>query len=98
MTGQPFTAASHDWSGNPLIGCQVFVCGPSGAGKDSVMALARDALAERGDIMFARRMITRPAQTGADHEPVTAAQSGSCCRSAAACDARDARDAAVMRL
>ena len=75
MTGQPFTAASHDWSGNPLIGCQVFVCGPSGAGKDSVMALARDALAERGDIMFARRMMTRPAQTVADHEPVTAAQS-----------------------
>ena len=28
----------------------MFVCGPSGAGKDSGMALARDALAERGDI------------------------------------------------
>ena len=58
----------------PLIGCWVFVCGPSGAGTDSVMALARDALAERGDIVFALRMITRPAQAGADHELVTAAQ------------------------
>jgi len=53
-----------------MTGLWVFVCGPSGAGKDSVIAWARQALAERGDIVFARRMITRPAQAGSDHEPV----------------------------
>lgn len=74
MTGQPLTAASPDRSGKPLVGCWVFVCGPSGAGKDSVIALARQALAHRRDIVFAQRVITRPAQPGSDHEPVTAAQ------------------------
>lgn len=48
----------------------VFVCGPSGAGKDSVIAWAQQALGPRSDIVFARRMITRPAQAGSDHEPV----------------------------
>jgi ribose 1,5-bisphosphokinase len=55
-----------------MSGCWVFVCGPSGAGKDSVIALARQALAGRGDIVFARRIITRPAQPGSDHEPASA--------------------------
>ncbi|MCY7317693.1 MAG: phosphonate metabolism protein/1,5-bisphosphokinase (PRPP-forming) PhnN [Ramlibacter sp.] len=74
MTGQAFTPASRHRPGNPLVGCWVFVCGPSGAGKDSVIALAREGLAGRGDIVFARRMITRPAQPGSEHDPVTAAQ------------------------
>lgn len=76
---QPNTIADalHDKTSNrgrPLTGCWVFVCGPSGAGKDSVIALARQALAKRDDVVFARRMITRPAQQESDHEPVTAAQ------------------------
>lgn len=54
-----------------MNGCWVFVCGPSGAGKDSVIALARKALAARSDIVFARRMVSRPAQRGSDHEPAT---------------------------
>ena len=68
--------ASHRSASNEevIAGCWVFVCGPSGAGKDSVIALARQALAGRDDIVFARRMITRPAQHESDHEPVTAAQ------------------------
>ena len=54
-----------------MTGCWVLVCGPSGAGKDSVIALARQALAARSDIVFAQRIITRPAQPGSDHEAAT---------------------------
>jgi ribose 1,5-bisphosphokinase len=56
-----------------MSGAWIFVCGPSGAGKDSVIASARKALSARQDIVFARRMVTRPAQHGSDHEPVTEA-------------------------
>lgn len=54
-----------------MSGAWVFVCGPSGAGKDSVIAWARQALGPRSDIVFARRLITRPDPVGSDHEPVT---------------------------
>lgn len=53
-----------------MSGAWVFVCGPSGAGKDSVIAWAREALGARSDIVFARRMITRAAQPGSDHGPM----------------------------
>lgn len=53
-----------------MSGCWVFVCGPSGAGKDSVLAWARGALVARSDIVFARRLVTRPAQPGSDHDPI----------------------------
>lgn len=53
-----------------MSGGWIFVCGPSGAGKDSVIASARQALSGRQDIVFARRMVTRPAQQGSDHDPV----------------------------
>lgn len=49
----------------------VFVCGPSGAGKDSVISSARQLLGERGDIVFARRMITRGVHPGSDHDAVS---------------------------
>jgi ribose 1,5-bisphosphokinase len=54
-----------------MSGAWIFVCGPSGAGKDSVIASAQEVLSSRQDIVFARRMVTRPAQQGSDHEPVT---------------------------
>lgn len=57
-----------------MSGRWVFVCGPSGAGKDSVMGWAAAHLAARQDIVFARRMVTRPAQPGSDHDPVTPQQ------------------------
>jgi ribose 1,5-bisphosphokinase len=55
-------------------GTWVFVCGPSGAGKDSVIAWARERLAMHDEIVFARRMITRPHQQGSDHEAVSATE------------------------
>jgi phosphonate metabolism protein PhnN/1,5-bisphosphokinase (PRPP-forming) len=57
-----------------MSGRWVFVCGPSGAGKDSVLDWAAEHLAARQDIVFARRMVTRPAQPGSDHDPVTPQQ------------------------
>jgi ribose 1,5-bisphosphokinase len=57
-----------------MSGLWVFVCGPSGAGKDSVMGWAAEHLAGRADIVFARRMVTRPSRPGSDHDPVTSQQ------------------------
>jgi phosphonate metabolism protein PhnN/1,5-bisphosphokinase (PRPP-forming) len=57
-----------------MSGLWVFVCGPSGAGKDSVLGWAAQQLATRRDIVFARRMVTRASLPGSDHDPVTPQQ------------------------
>ncbi|MDO8451176.1 MAG: phosphonate metabolism protein/1,5-bisphosphokinase (PRPP-forming) PhnN [Rhodoferax sp.] len=57
-----------------MSGLWVFVCGPSGAGKDSVLGWAAKRLAARPDIVFARRMVTRASQPGSDHDAVTPQQ------------------------
>ena len=54
-----------------MIGKWVLVCGASGAGKDSVMAWAQNHLAEQRQVVFSRRMVTRPAQPGSDHDEVS---------------------------
>lgn len=54
-----------------MTGGWVFVCGASGSGKDSVMACAQKLLGHRQDIVFARRMVTRPVHPGSDHDAVT---------------------------
>lgn len=53
----------------------VYVIGPSGAGKDSIIAYARDRLGAVGaGHVFARRHITRPAESGGeDHIPISPA-------------------------
>lgn len=56
-----------------MTGAWVFVCGPSGSGKDSVIAYARQVLADRADIVFTRRFVTRPAHAGSDHDALTEA-------------------------
>ncbi|WP_395055887.1 phosphonate metabolism protein/1,5-bisphosphokinase (PRPP-forming) PhnN [Polaromonas sp.] len=60
-------------SAHQQSGAWVFVCGPSGSGKDSVMAYAQQALAVRRDIVFARRFVTRPVHAGSDHDALTSA-------------------------
>jgi phosphonate metabolism protein PhnN/1,5-bisphosphokinase (PRPP-forming) len=53
-----------------MSGAWVFICGPSGVGKDSVIASAQQALQAHTNIIFSRRMVTRPAQAGSDHDPI----------------------------
>lgn len=56
-------------------GSLVLVVGPSGAGKDSVMAMARNRLMGDDRFVFATRVITRPAEAGGEnHLPMSQAQ------------------------
>lgn len=73
MTGAAATAATGDSAAasTPSTGTWVFVCGPSGSGKDSVIRWAQQALQDRIDIVFSRRYITRAVHTGSDHDPVS---------------------------
>lgn len=50
-------------------GLLVLVVGPSGAGKDTLLAFAKARLAGRTDILFARRLVTRKPDGTEDHEP-----------------------------
>jgi ribose 1,5-bisphosphokinase len=52
-------------------GALVAVAGPSGAGKDTLIALARAMRADDPRIVFPRRIVTRPASDAEDHESVT---------------------------
>lgn len=55
-------------------GLWVFVCGPSGAGKDSVIDLARMSLEDQWRIVFTRRICTRAAGPADDHEEISRAE------------------------
>ncbi|KAA2211474.1 phosphonate metabolism protein/1,5-bisphosphokinase (PRPP-forming) PhnN [Teichococcus oryzae] len=59
-----------------MAGRLVAVVGPSGAGKDTLLSAARRNLAKDARFVFARRLITRPAEAAVhdgaeDHEPVS---------------------------
>lgn len=49
----------------------VLVVGPSGAGKDTVLAYAKTHLAAYPQCVFVKRVITRPPGPGEDYESVT---------------------------
>jgi phosphonate metabolism protein PhnN/1,5-bisphosphokinase (PRPP-forming) len=56
-------------------GTLILVVGPSGAGKDSILAGAAERLRNEPNLVFARRIITRPATAGGeDHIAVTPAE------------------------
>ena len=53
----------------------IYVVGPSGAGKDALLEYARAHLPPGTRMRFARRRITRPADTGSEHHvPLTRAE------------------------
>jgi ribose 1,5-bisphosphokinase len=49
----------------------VLVVGPSGAGKDTLLGLARAACADDPGIVFARRVVTREASSAEDNEQMS---------------------------
>jgi ribose 1,5-bisphosphokinase len=51
-----------------MMGTWIFICGPSGVGKDSLIAWSKQALAGQPNIVFARRLVTRMAQPGSDDD------------------------------
>jgi phosphonate metabolism protein PhnN/1,5-bisphosphokinase (PRPP-forming) len=53
-----------------MSGSWVIVCGPSGAGKDSVLRWAARELAAQRSICFARRLVTRAVGPGADDDEI----------------------------
>jgi ribose 1,5-bisphosphokinase len=56
-------------------GTLIVVVGPSGAGKDSVMGFGARHFTHRPDILFVRRVITRPSDAGSEvHESVSATE------------------------
>jgi ribose 1,5-bisphosphokinase len=59
--------------GVPRIGpgALVVVVGPSGAGKDTLIALARAQCADDPCVVFPRRIVTRPRSEAEDHDSVT---------------------------
>ena len=62
-TGQPATIGQ---------GRLILVVGPSGAGKDTLLGLARTACAGEADIVFARRVVTREASSFEDNDQLSA--------------------------
>jgi ribose 1,5-bisphosphokinase len=56
-------------------GTLILVVGPSGVGKDSIIAGAADRLREEPRVIFARRLITRAAEAGGeDHIAISRAE------------------------
>ena len=55
-------------------GALVLVVGPSGAGKDTLLAVAQDLLSDHPRVQFARRLVTRPAGAHEDHASLSEAE------------------------
>ncbi|QOZ36033.1 phosphonate metabolism protein/1,5-bisphosphokinase (PRPP-forming) PhnN [Bradyrhizobium sp. CCBAU 53421] len=70
MSEVPAVAAQHATTIGP--GRLILVVGPSGAGKDTLLGLAKAACADDRDVVFPRRLITREASVSEDNQEVSA--------------------------
>lgn len=55
-------------------GTLLLVVGPSGAGKDTLIDIARTRFADNARVLFARRLVTRPAGAGEAHGTLSEAE------------------------
>jgi ribose 1,5-bisphosphokinase len=64
------TAAVAERAARIGPGALVVVVGPSGAGKDTLIAMARTLCADEPGIVFPRRIVTRPPSSAEGHDSV----------------------------
>jgi ribose 1,5-bisphosphokinase len=69
MTGMPTITARNPAGIGP--GRLIVVVGPSGAGKDTLLGIAKAACAEDSNIVFPRRVVTREASSSEDNEQLS---------------------------
>jgi ribose 1,5-bisphosphokinase len=63
--------AAENSSGRVGPGRFVLVVGPSGAGKDTLLRHTQEALQHDPDIVFVRRIVTRPSSAAEDHHSLS---------------------------